>query len=101
MSAIKGTGKNGQVILDEPATLPDGARVGVMPAETGRDGPGVDEGPVTPEEIEAVLAAMEQLEPGWLSPEDDAAWRAALQQQKDFEKARFVEDAEKLRRMWE
>jgi hypothetical protein len=34
-----------------------------------------------------------------LSPEVDAAWRAALREQKDFEKARFNEDGEKLRRM--
>jgi hypothetical protein len=44
---------------------------------------------------------MDQVEPGWLSPEDDAAWRAALRSQKELEKARFFEDAEKLRGMWE
>ena len=57
--------------------------------------------PTTPEGIEALLARMDQVEPGWLSPEDDAAWRAALRAQKELEKARFLEDAEKLRGMWE
>jgi hypothetical protein len=37
--------------------------------------------PTTPEAIAALLARMEQVEPGWLSPEDDAAWRAALRAQ--------------------
>jgi len=44
---------------------------------------------------------MDQLEPGWLSPEDDAAWRASLREQKEHENARFFEDAGKLRMLWE
>jgi HEAT repeat protein len=50
--------------------------------------------PTTPEGIAALLARMDQVEPGWLSPEDDAAWRATLRAQKDVEKARFFEDAD-------
>jgi len=95
MSVIDGTVKNGQVVLDEPATLPDGTRVKVVPFTED------DDEPATPEVIAARLALMDQFEPGWLSPEDDAAWRAALQEQKEHEKARFSEDAEKLRRIWE
>ena len=57
--------------------------------------------PTTPEGIAALLARIDQVEPGWLSPEDDAAWRASLRAQKEFEKDRFFEDAEKLRRLWE
>ena len=110
MIAIKGTVKNGQVVLDEPDGLPDGTRVEVMPAEVGMreedrpttpQGMGDDEGPMTEEEIKTVLAAMDQIEGGWLSPEDDAAWRAALREQKEYEKARFFDDAEKLQRIWE
>jgi hypothetical protein len=37
---------------------------------------------------------MDQIEPGWLSPEDEAAWRAALREQKKLEKARFFEDTD-------
>jgi hypothetical protein len=48
-----------------------------------------------------LLARMDQVEPGWLSPEDDEAWRRALREQKELEKARFLEDAERLRRTWE
>ena len=57
--------------------------------------------PTTTEGIAALLARMDQAGPGWLSPEDDAAWRAALRARKEFEKAEFFEDAEKLRGMWE
>jgi hypothetical protein len=44
---------------------------------------------------------MDQVEPGWLTPEEDAAWRANLRAQKASEKAQFAADADKLRRMWE
>lgn len=57
--------------------------------------------PTTPEAIAALLARMEQMEPGWLSPEDDAAWRAALRAQNESEKTAFLEEAEKLSRIWE
>jgi hypothetical protein len=77
MNAIKGTVKNRQVHVEVPADWPEGCEVVIEPvaaAEGGGDG----EDAATPEEIAARLALMDQLEPGWLSPEDDAAWRAAL-----------------------
>jgi hypothetical protein len=43
------------------------------------------------------LARMDQVESGWLSPQDDAVWRATLRAQNDPEKARFFEDADALR----
>jgi hypothetical protein len=99
MNPIDGTMKNGQVVLDQPAALPDGTRVRIVPV-TGADDE-EDDGPVSPEVIAVRLALMDQLEPGWLSPKDDAAWRAALQEQKEREKARFLEEGENLRRGWE
>jgi hypothetical protein len=51
--------------------------------------------------IAARLALMDQWQLGWLSPQDDAAWRAALREQREYEKTRFKEDAEKLQRMWQ
>ena len=97
MIVIDGTMKNGQVVFDEPAPLPDGTRVKVVfAADTAGD-----DSPATPDAIAARLALMDELEPGWLSPEDDAAWRAALREQKEYEKSRFFDDAEKLRRLWE
>jgi hypothetical protein len=103
MNALHGTVKNGQIVLDEPAELPEGSRVEVFPVEAARPTLGMreEDWPTTPEGIAALLARMDQVEPGWLSPEDDAAWRAALREQKDVEKARFFEDADALGEMWE
>jgi hypothetical protein len=102
MSALQGTVKGGQVVLDDPNSLPEGTRVEVLPVGAGRpERRDEDEGPPTAEEIASVLALMDQFESGWLSPEDDAAWRAALREEREREKGRFFEDADKLRRMWE
>ena len=103
MNVLQGTMKNGQIILDTPAELPEGTRVAVLPLDEAQPAAGMREEnwPTTPEGIAALLARMDQVEPGWLSPEDDAAWRADLRAQKEKEKARFVEDADQLQRMWE
>jgi len=102
VDALEGTIRNGQIILDAPAVLPEGTRVEVMPI--GQAGPtlGMREKywPTTAEGIAALLARMEQVEPGWLSPEDDVAWRAAVRAEKESQKTQFVGDAEKLQRMW-
>ena len=80
MNALQGTIKNGHIILDAPAALPEGTRVEVLPIEAGRPALGMreEDWPTTPEGIAALVAQMDQVEPGWLSPEDDAAWQAAL-----------------------
>lgn len=102
MNALQGTIHNGQIILDVPGALPEGTRVEVLPIEAQRcSGMREEEWPTTPEGIAAHLARMEQVAPGWLSPEDDAVWRAALGAQKESEKAQFREDAKKLRSAWE
>ena len=103
MIALEGTVKNGQVILDEPNGLPNGTRVRVMPSEVSRPTVGMreEDWPTTPDGIAALLARMDISEPGWLSPEDEAAWMAALQEQREYDKAHFFDRDEKLRRMWE
>jgi hypothetical protein len=103
MHTLHGTIKNGQIVLDTPAALPEGTRVEVLPIEGVRPMLGMreEDWPTTPEGIAALVARMNQIEPGWLSAEDDAAWRAALRAQKELEKAQFLEEAEKLRRIWE
>ncbi len=91
MTALQGTIENGQIILDAPASLPEGTRVEVLPIEGARPILGMreEEWPTTDEGIAALLARMDQVEPGWLSPEDDATWRTALHAQKEFEKSQF------------
>jgi hypothetical protein len=103
MNALQGTIKNGQIVLDVPGALPEGTRVEVLPINEAKSALGMreEDWPTTPEGITALLERMEQVEPGWLSPEDDAAWRAALRAQKESEKARFLKDAESLRSAWE
>jgi hypothetical protein len=78
MNTLQGTVKNGQIVLDEPAELPEGSRVEVFPVEAVRPTLGMreEDWPTTPEGIATLLARMDQVEPGWLSPENDAAWRA-------------------------
>ena len=100
MNAIKGTVKNRQVLVKVPADWPEGCEVLIEPVTAPAEDAD-EEGHSTPEMIAARLALMDQLKPGWLSPEDDAAWRAALREQKEYEKARLLEDGEKPRRMWE
>jgi hypothetical protein len=103
MNALQGTIKNGQIILDIPTALPEGTRVEVLPINEARPMLGMreEDWPTTPEGIAGLLQRMDQVEAGWLSPEDDAAWRAALRAQTESEKTQFLEDAEKLQRMWE
>jgi hypothetical protein len=82
VDAFEGTIKDGQIILDIPAALPDGTRVEVTPIDQPAPTVGIREQdwPTTAEGIAALLARMEEVEPGWLSPEDDRAWRAARMQ---------------------
>lgn len=103
MNIFQGTIRNGQIVLDDPTELPDGSRVEVFPVAVSEPTLGMREKdwPTTPDGIAALLARMDKVEPGWLSPEDDAAWRAALCAQKEIEKSRFFEDADALRRIWE
>src|SRR5260370_37795417 len=103
MVAMQGTIQKGQIVLDAPVELPEGTRVEVLPINGARPTLGMreEDWPTTPEGIAALLAQMDQVEPDWLSPEDDAAWRAALREQREFAKARVLADAEQLERMWE
>ena len=102
MDVFEGTIRNGQIVLDIPAVLPDGTRVEITPMSQASPTLGMREQdwPTTPEGIAALVARMEQIEPGWLSPEDEAAWRAALRTQKECEKAQSLEEADRLQRLW-
>jgi hypothetical protein len=103
MNALQGTIKNGHIILDIPALLPEGTRVEILPINQSRPTLGIreEDWPTTPEEIAALLERMEQVGPGWLSPEDDASWRATLRAQREAEKAQLLEEAEEQQRVWE
>ncbi|QEH35203.1 hypothetical protein OJF2_37500 [Aquisphaera giovannonii] len=57
-TVLRGFIRNGRVEVDEPIDLPEGTEVVVAPGGAGRD-----DGPVSPEEIARVLAAMQRLQP--------------------------------------
>jgi hypothetical protein len=58
-----------------------------------------EEWPTTPEGIAEMLARMDAMEALVMTEEEIARWEADRKAQKEFKKSRFVEDAEKCRRM--
>ena len=90
MSAIRGTIQDGKIILDAPTELPNGTRVTVQPTGSEYVGVGIreEDWPTTPEGIAALLAKMDQIQP-FLTPEEEAAWRQALAEQKAWEIANW------------
>ncbi len=94
--------RNGQLELPRPIDLPDGTEVEILLPEPERtDSGSEDDGPITPEEIARILAAIEKIEPLEMTEDERAALAADRQARKEWEKAHFEERAEKLRRMWE
>jgi hypothetical protein len=68
MNTIKTTVRNRRIDVPAPSDIPDGTEV-ILTIE---DSKALDEGPMSPDEIARVLAAMQKLEP-WEVPEDIAA----------------------------
>jgi len=65
MNAFQGTVRHGQIVLDDPADLPEGTRVAVLPLEVAPPIRGMreEDWPTTPEGIAALLTRMDQVEP--------------------------------------
>src|SRR5262249_44529222 len=84
MAAIKGTLKNGTIILDRPADWPDGSRVRVEPLEEEQSlGVRDEDWPNDPEGIAKLLARMDRVEPFEMTPEEEAelvAWRQKVKE---------------------
>ena len=57
MSMLRGVIHNGQVVLPQPANLPEGTEVEILPGDPA------DDGPMTTDEIARTLAAMEAIQP--------------------------------------
>ena len=100
MSAIRGTYKNGQVILDgpPPADWPDGAEVRlelVDPVSEDEDPDGLLG--TDPASIARWLAWYESLKPFRMSDEEDAEFRRVLQEQKEWELANWEARSKKVR----
>jgi hypothetical protein len=102
VSAIKAIVKDRRLELDVPADWPDGTEVVVKPVRTEETfGIREEDWPETPEASAAWLKWYDSLEPLIFTDDERAAWESARKEQKDFEKAAFVQRAEKLRRIWE
>jgi hypothetical protein len=101
MNAIKGVVRNGQVVLDAPAELPEGTRVEVVPVESARPTLGMreEDWPTTPEGIAALLARMDQIEPLEMTEEERAdleAWRRKVKEYHLANWDRWARDVEGL-----
>jgi hypothetical protein len=102
VTAIKAIVKDRRLELDVPADWPDGTEVVVQPVRAKTSlGMREEDWPDTPEGKAAWLKWYDSLEPLIFTDDERAAWEAARKEQKDFEKAAFVQRAEKLRRIWE
>jgi hypothetical protein len=98
MSTIRGTIRDGQVILSTPADLPNGTEVRVEVADTSEyAGVGIreDDWPTTPEGVEALAAKMDQIQP-FLTPEEEAEWQKARAEYKAWELANWEARSKKI-----
>jgi hypothetical protein len=101
MNAIKGKYRGGQVVLNQKTDWPDDADVLVELIDDKQQiGMREEDWPEGPEAIAEWMRWVDSLEP-IMSPEDEAKWHAALEDQKNFEKANFAEHADKLKRMFD
>lgn len=103
MNAVVLTGvvRNGRIEVAGPIDLPDGTPVTITEVAVGEYVGGSGDGPMTPDEIARVLAAMAKIQPLEMTPEEEADREAENQTRKEWEKAHFADRAEKLRGMWE
>lgn len=102
MKAIKATWKNGRIVPDQKVDWPEGCRLLVEPLGVVRSlGIREEDWPTDPEGIARHLAAMEKIEPLIFSKKERAEWEAALQEQKEFEKANFEKWAKELEDLFE
>jgi hypothetical protein len=99
VTTFKGIIQGGQVILPRPMDLPDGTEVEIVPMDQAEVAD--DDGPVTPEEIARALAAMDRIQPFEMTDPERAMIEADRRERKEWEKARFQEHADRLRRIWE
>jgi hypothetical protein len=84
LSAMTGTVKNGLIVLDEPAALPDGSRVVVQPVGSAeRFGLSESDWMDTPEAITDWIAWYDSLEPIALPAADERAIEGFRQRQKE------------------
>ena len=91
--------KSGQIVPVQPVDWPEGTALAVEPIEEALvTDPEGDILATTPRRSHAGSASLEPLS---FTPEEEAAWEAARRERRDWEKSRFDERAERLKRMFE
>ncbi len=100
MEAILSMVKNGRVEVDAPPDWPDGTPVRVD-LGSNRAAEADDESPETPEEIRAGLRWYHNLEPLVMTPEEEAAWEADRQMQKESDLANAAECDRRIEGLFE
>ena len=102
MNAIKATWKHGQIVPDEPVDWPEGCRLRVEPDRLSEtNGMSDEEQADDAESIGRWIAEFDAIPPMQMTPQEEAEWQAARQAQKQLQKAKFNERADKLKRLWE
>ena len=102
MHAIKGKYRNGQIVLAEKADWPENIDVVVEPVSPEKTlGIRDEDWPTDPEGLAKLLALMDSIEPFEMTPAEEAEWRAARQERREYDLAHFNDHAERLRRMFE
>jgi hypothetical protein len=90
MSTVKAIIRNGRIEVDEPIDLPDGTELTIpIPDLAPTLGIRDDEWSDTPEAIEAWIRWYDSLEPLDFTPAERAAWKAALQEERQHELAQW------------
>jgi len=94
---VKGIIRNGRVEVAEPIDLPDGSEVTISGRAQGAVfDPAADDRPMTPVEIAATLAAMDQIEPFEMTNDERTsadAWETKVNDYAIANMDRGIEDA--------
>jgi hypothetical protein len=99
MILLKGIIESGQVVLSQPANLPDGTPVTVLPHDAGTTlGIPDEEWPVTADAIAGMLARIDRLEPLEITPAEEADSLAWRQQVKEYT---LAQQEERIPRLFE
>ena len=101
MNAIKGKYRNGQIILEEKADWPEDTEVLVEPVIEPEVGMREDDWSDSPEAIADWIRWYDSLDPLIMTPEEEAAWKQALQEQKEFDLANSEERMRRIERIFE
>lgn len=102
MSVLKAIVKDGKIELEAPTDWPDGTEVRIEPTKPAESiGIRDEDWPDSPEGIARLVALMDQFEPLEFTGREEAEWEAARKAQEEFEKARFDEHGDALRKVWE